>query len=212
MIDEYDWGGGREALVRIGDGPPAVIVALPPFEEANRTRTFAVTVMRALARHGLASVLPDLPGAGESLVSTEKATLAGWRSAFARAAGATGARHGLAIRAGALIDTAASLSSRFHLSPQDGQGLVRELERIRAAGGGEDYAGNVITDPLLASLRSARPTAERVRTVRLVSDKRPADSWIEGSPLWRRAEPDNDRSLAEALADDVAKWVRLCGG
>ncbi len=42
-IDHYDWSGGREALLRFGpDTGPVVILALPLFEEANRTRTFAV--------------------------------------------------------------------------------------------------------------------------------------------------------------------------
>ena len=51
-----------------------------------------------------------------------------------------------------------------------------------------------------------------MRTVRLESDAKPADAKLPGSPLWRRAEPDNDIALAMALADDIAAWIRQCEG
>ena len=64
-IDHYDWSGGREALLRFGpDTGPVVILALPLFEEANRTRTFAVGLLRRLAERGIAGLLPDVPGQG----------------------------------------------------------------------------------------------------------------------------------------------------
>src|SRR3546814_8095624 len=67
MIGRYDWAGGTEAMLRFGpDTGPVVVLALPLFEEANRTRAFAVTMLRALAERGVASVLPDLPGQGRS--------------------------------------------------------------------------------------------------------------------------------------------------
>ena len=50
-IDSYAWSGGREAMLRWGpDGGPVVIAALPLLEEANRTRAFVVTILRALAK------------------------------------------------------------------------------------------------------------------------------------------------------------------
>lgn len=214
MIDEYDWGGGREALMRFGSGNPVVILALPPFEETNRTRSFGVTLLRMLADRGVGGVLPDLPGMGESLVPTRQATLAGWRAAFSQAAKTTGARHGIAIRGGALIDTVALLDSRWHLSPQDGQMLTRELERMRSASDtpGDGYGGNDIGEAMMSALRPAQPASEKVRTVRLATDKRPADRWVDAAPLWRRAEPDNDLELADKLVPDIHKWVRQCGG
>jgi thioredoxin reductase len=40
MIDRYDWAGGSEAMLRFGPATgPIVVLALPLFEEANRTRT-----------------------------------------------------------------------------------------------------------------------------------------------------------------------------
>lgn len=205
MIDWYDWAGGREAMIRLGpDHGPVVIVALPLFEEANRTRTFAMTMMRALAARGVASVLPDLPGTGDSLVATEAATLADWQSALSAAAASVGARASVAIRSGALLDGA--IANRWHLAPQNGAALVRELDRLRAADG--RIAGNRVDPGVIDALSLAAPAA--ARTVRLESDPGPADRTVPGAPLWRRAEPGNDPVLAEALADDIADWVRQC--
>lgn len=204
MIDAYDWAGGREAMIRLGpDTGPVVIVALPLFEEANRTRTFAVTIMRALAERGVGTVLPDLPGTGESPVATGDMRLADLRAAYAAAA--RGAIGSVAIRSGALIDTEADVAGRWHLAPQTGAELVRELERMRD---GDRIAGNLVTAELLADLSLAEPRPARV--VRLEGDPRPAERVVPGAPLWRRAEPDNDHALAETLADDIAEWVRTC--
>jgi len=205
LIDWYDWPGGREAMIRLGpDHGPVVVVVLPLFEEANRTRTFAVTMMRALAVRGVASALPDLPGTGDSLVATEAATLADWQSALSAAAASVGARASVAIRSGALLDGA--IANRWHLAPQNGAALVRELDRLRAADG--RIAGNRVDPGVIDALSLAAPAA--ARTVRLESDPGPADRTVPGAPLWRRAEPGNDPVLAEALADDIADWVRQC--
>lgn len=207
MIDWYDWPGGREAMIRLGpDHGPVVVVVLPLFEEANRTRTFAVTMMRALAVRGVASALPDLPGTGDSLVATEAATLADWQSALSAAATAVGARASVAIRSGALLDGA--IANRWHLAPQNGAALVRELDRLRAADG--RIAGNRVDPGVIDALSLAAPAA--ARTVRLESDPGPADRTVPGAPLWRRAEPGNDPVLADALADDIGDWVRQCAG
>ena len=204
MIDRYDWPGGREAMLRFGPATgPVVVAALPLFEEANRTRTFVVTILRALAERGIASILPDLPGQGDSLVPTEQTSLADMRSAFAAIPGA----YTLALRSGALLD-AGERTARWHLSPQEGPELIRELDRMRQAGGGNDYGGNRLSAKILSQLETATPA--EARTVRLDSDTRFADRKVVGSPLWRRTEPDNDLPLAALLADDIHAWIRAC--
>ncbi|MCW3848401.1 hypothetical protein OF829_14245 [Sphingomonas sp. LB-2] len=206
MIDHYDWPGGREAMMRFGPaGGPVVVAALPLFEEANRTRAFMVTILRGLASRGIASALPDLPGQGESLLPTGAARLAAMRNAFAAVPGA----YTIAIRSGALLDAGAR-KGRWHLAPQPGADLVRELERVRQAGEAEDFAGNIISPEFLVELVGAEPDPARV--VRLESDARPADLTVPGAPQWRRAEPDNDLVLAALLADDIAAWIRACEG
>lgn len=213
MIDGYDWSGGREAMLRFGPAAgPVVVVALPLFEEANRTRAFAVAMLRALAGHGIAGALPDLPGTGESLVPTDALRLADLRDAFAGAVRHVGQpAFSLAIRSGALLDVTAGIAGRWHLAPVTGAELARELERLRQAGEGPEIAGNRVSPELLAELPGAG-IAARARTLRLESDPRPADRKVPGAPIWRRAEPDQDLELATLLAGDVADWLRACGG
>lgn len=230
MNGHYAWAGGTEAWVRHGKaGQPLAIAALPPFEEANRTRALMMRVLMQLTVHGISVALPDLPGTGESLVATEDARLADWQAAYAAAA--REARrdhpeiHGIAIRGGALIDAQADVASRWWLSPQDGPSLHRELGRIAKAAALEDgepivwpptsvtseIAGNNISNNLLAELHGATLTPrDPIRVVRLTGDAASADRYLDGAPLWRRAEPTQDLDLADALADDIADWIARC--
>jgi hypothetical protein len=232
MIGHYDWAGGREAMLRFGpaDGP-VVVAVLPLFEEANRTRAFTVTILRALAARGISGALPDLPGTGESLVPLEAATLADWRAAFATAVTSLGRpAHTLSIRGGALVESEAELAGRWQLTPVTGEELVRELFRARAIaepGVASDFdqlarsakgppvelAGNRISRTLLAELLVAEPRqGGTTRVVRLGKDRRIANRAFDDAPPWRRAEPDNDIVLAQKLADDIIEWLRTCAG
>lgn len=216
-------------MLRFGPATgPVVVAALPLFEEANRTRAFAVTILRALAERGIAGALPDLPGQGESLVPTHQTDLARLRSGFAAAAASLGAPvFSFAIRSGALLDTDAGVGGRHHLSPATGADLRRELIRARQASSREageafdpatldtatepvELAGNLIAPAFLAELATATPSAETVRIIRLETEAKPADAKLPGSPLWRRAEPDNDPAFAQAVADDIAQWIVTC--
>ncbi|MEG8045540.1 hypothetical protein QP175_04545 [Sphingomonas aerolata] len=215
-FDRYDWAGGREAMLRFGpDAGPRVVAVLPLFEEANRTRAFLVAMLRALAGHGIGSILPDLPGTGESVVETRDLRLADLRQAFAALVGTLGAPvYAVTIRSGALVDCDASLAGRWRLAPQSGDDLLRDLNRIRAASTMPDadgYAGNSLSEALLADLRDAVP-CDASRTVRLESDPRPADARYPGAPLWRRSEPGSDATLSDTLAADIAGWIATCGG
>lgn len=232
MIAHYDWSGGREAMWCFGpDDGPVVVTAPPLFEEANRTRAFIVTMLRALAEQGIASALPDLPGTGESRVATEDATIEDWRRAFAQAAACFSddgrTVHVASIRGGALIDRDAMAASRWQFAPAAGDALVREMLRARAVaapgapaldpgdpddkGPPLELAGNRVSRGLLRALHVAeRVQREPLRVVRLESDPAVADRKLPGAPLWRRAEPDNDPALALRLADDLADWVRQC--
>ena len=227
MSEHYDWPGGREAMLRFGPAAgPVVILALPLFEEANRTRTFAVGLLRRLAERGIGGVLPDLPGQNESLVATERAMLAGWRAAYTAAAGAARATHSVTIRGGSLVDHDATVAGRWQLAPAKGEALIRELFRTAQAagepvdialdawndeGGPVTIAGNRIGRPLLRDLNAADCVRDgNVRVVRLDTDPAVADRKVEGAPLWRRSEPGDDPALAATLADDIADWIAAC--
>jgi hypothetical protein len=246
MIDSYTWPGGSEAMLRFGpDHSPVVVVALPLFEEANRTRAFAVTILRLLAQRGIGGALPDMPGQGESLAPLETLTILTMQHAFEHAVAAAGAggRHcyTIGIRSGAMLDALSLVYGRWHLAPQDGPDLLRELARIKGIRPNQpdapgdwwfddaadwpadapdppiEIAGNLISTDLLTELTvktclSHAETHIPLRIVRLEGDPRPADAQFAGAPLWRRIEPDNDPALAALLADDIATWVRACGG
>lgn len=216
-------------MLRFGpDTGPIVVVALPLFEEANRTRAFAVTILRALAERGIAGALPDLPGQGESLLPTQQTDLDKLRAGFAAATAALARPiFTLALRSGALLDSDAAVTGRYHLSPMTGADLRRELVRARQASAREsgepfdpasidtatapvELAGNLIAPALLAELATATPSSQATRTVRLATEAKPADHKLPGSPLWRRAEPDNDPAFAALVADDIAQWIATC--
>ncbi|QDZ09127.1 hypothetical protein FPZ24_09670 [Sphingomonas panacisoli] len=215
-------------MVRFGPASgPVVVLALPLFEEANRTRTFAVGLLRKLADLGIGGVLPDLPGQNDSPVATEHAMLAGWRTAFAACAATTGRPvHSVAIRGGSLVDHDATVVSRWQFAPAKGEALIRELFRTAHAagepveidldawsdeGGPVTIAGNRLSRPLLRDLNAADCVREgNMRVVRLDTDPAVADYKVEGAPLWRRSEPGDDPTLAASLADDIADWIDRC--
>ena len=253
-IDGYDWAGGREAMLRFGpdDGPVAVAI-LPLFEEANRTRAFVVAILRALAARGIGSVLPDLPGQGESVVLLETVSLAQMKAAFAAAVAAIGrdgrACYAIGIRSGTLIDNivlprgrepslgprlrgdtlqgasaghgGAAANRCWHLSPQDGPALLRELSRVKKVESGSGQlgdatapamvAGNLLSPAMVTELAAA-VVGTPDRTVRLATDPAPADRHIDGPPLWRRSEPGTHDQLSQVLAADIADWIAACEG
>ncbi|WP_242186514.1 hypothetical protein [Sphingomonas sp. CARO-RG-8B-R24-01] len=236
MIDEYAWRGGREAMLRFGPGSgPIVVVVLPLFEEANRLRASIVAMCRRLADAGIASLLPDVPGQGESLTPLQDCTLADMRAGLAAAARAAAMTHGpihaVAIRSGALLDTFALPERRWLFAPQPGRDLLRQLRRIDHAATLNTgapvrelpartaqtvtIAGNVIGRTLLDALEAAdglEVPSHGGRVVRLTGDAWAADRHVEGTALWRRSEPDIDLPLVALLADDITAWVVSCAG
>jgi hypothetical protein len=203
----YRAGGRDEWMMRVGSGP--ALLFLPPlFEEMNRTRALLATTMRGLAARGFQCWLPDLPGTGESERALEDIGLQDWREAAEAALEAAGAGASVSLRGGALLDAAAP--ARWRFAPATGASLSRDLARagLMTEGGG----GYAPSQALLGALAAAEPSSgDRVRTIRLATDRGEADLKLEGPPLWRRAEPQNSSELAEAMASDIATWARACG-
>ncbi len=183
-----------------------ILLIEPFFEEANRCRRLIAQMMRALDDAGIGSTIATLPGAGESLSPVDQVRLADWRAAL----GTLRADCVASLRGGALIDDAASAACHWRFAPETGARLVRDLRRTQLTGTSL-YAGNRLSDAFLADLEGASPAPlPRLRTIRLENDAGEADSKVDGSPLWRRAEPGEDSALAQALAADLADWVKLC--
>lgn len=240
-IDSYRWAGGREAMLRFGpENGPVVLLALPLFEEANRTRAFGVSILRALAAQGIGGILPDLPGQGESERPIADLSILDIQSAYDEAVGQVGLNfeaYGIGIRSGALLDALGLLAGRWHLAPQSGVELLAELRRMRQRSTGDtldrdhwwfdgslpedapdppiEIAGNLIGTDLLTDLIVKTPFDEPDiprRVVRFSTDGRDADYKIDGQALWRRTEPSNNITLAHILAADIAEWIASCEG
>jgi hypothetical protein len=219
-----------ELILRHGpDGTAPRVLFVPPlFEEANRMRRTLVLAMRALADLGMASMLPDLPGQNESLVATDAVDIDAWRAALADVVAAEPGPVMIAsIRGGALIDDSAVAAAWWRLAPVAGAPLLRTMLRARVASDREAgvtssiddligeaghkpllLAGNLLSPAMIAGLQDVVPAqTDPLRTVALGD----GPDAVTGSPLWLRAEPDEDAAMASAMAVDIAGWMATCG-
>lgn len=228
MIQSYRWRDGEEAVLSFGEaGWPVLLVLQPLFEEANRARSVLAQSMRLLASEfGIASVLPDLPGTGDSLVPSESARLENWTEAVRSVSEACGACMTLSVRGGTLLDHAAGVQHNWRLAPETGSRLLRDMVRATALTSGSTasvlaeqalreptrLAGTMINPALYTALDQAKPAEVRhLRTVRLGDGAEPADHRADAVPVWRRAEPTSDAALVSLITQDVADWMTQCG-
>ncbi|MGI4732163.1 MAG: hypothetical protein ACRYFW_10480 [Janthinobacterium lividum] len=177
-------------------------------------RRFSVQLMAALAEREVGSLLPDLPGTGESLVDLRRIGAHDWSASLhglARTHPAA-ARQTVAIRGGALLEgnipdrcVTPPLRRRWRLAPITGERLLRDLDRADAIGGAAE-PGWPISPALRAMLRARTPEGD-ARTAGLADSPGEADVRLAGAPLWRLAEPGEDSALVAAAADDIAGWV-----
>ncbi len=217
-FDRYTVSGFEEHMMRIGeaDAPPVLFVP-PLMEEMNRTRALIAAAMHKLAVRGFGCWLPDLPGTGESARPLESVSWDEWREGVAEAADHAAAASGrapivAAIRSGALTDDAAEGAGHWRFAPVSGASVARDMERSGLAGG-VAWAGYAPPIELRERLQDAEPEPlVRLRTLRLASDRGPAEAKVTGPALWRRSEPGTSAALAEALAADLADWARACAG
>jgi hypothetical protein len=221
----YKTNGHQEFCLSFGAGNARQILIIPPLlDEMNRMRRVLVSAMRDLAGRGAGSVLIDLPGCNESMAALQDQDLAGWRKAVAECAGQLGATHVASLRGGALVDDAAPLP-HWRLAPAKGAWLLKTMIRTRIAGEKEagralteaelleqaaagpiELAGNLLGPAVVAQLQSAEPVQLASLTERKLGED------IAGSPLWLRAEPQDDPAFAAAIAADLDRWSASCGG
>ena len=213
-----DDGGPREfALVFNGAtaDAPRLLILPALFDEAHRLRRFTVEVMRGLAAAGIASVLPDLPGTGESLAPLEAQSLASWRAAATAAAAHFAASHVLTIRAAAAL--APEGLPGWHYAPHAPTSQLRQLLRARMLSrreaGVEENSEALLADGRAQGLELAgyRLGPAMINGL-LVEPAPPALPAIPqtmlGAPgLWLRAEPGDDPAQAGALATRIAAAI-----
>jgi hypothetical protein len=205
----------EEIVLRFDRAREPRLLLLPPlFDEHNKTRHQCVEIMRKLDESGVDSFLPDLPGCNESLAPLEIQTLTLWREAAHEAYALFRCSHVLAIRGGALL--APPRTPAFFYAPAQGKPLLRAMLRARTIaareGGREEKAETLLAQgreeglelagwplgaAMIRELEAAEP--EIGPETRLIEQVE-----LGSSPLWLRAEPDDDPPQAEALARIVA--------
>lgn len=218
MSETYAWRGGEELLLRHGEGSPVTLLVLPAlFEEANRMRRFTVSIMRGLAGRGIGTVLPDLPGCGESLRALADVSFDDWQDASSALANqmrtAEGRCLSIAVRGGALLDGFTDHGWRF--APESGDRVLRDMVRATALTSGikasdldarahdepVSLAGNTLSPALYIALKAA---------TLLPDDRRVFPLAENGTRLWRAAEPGDDPALVAAAVDAIVEWVTRC--
>jgi len=223
-VDQYD-----ELCLKAGqEHPKQILLITPLFDEMNRMRRMIVEVMRLLSGNGIGTMLPDLPGWNESLFPQERASLSLWRRAMSLChEQQSNCLHIASFRGGCLIDDLDTSASLWRFSPAKGSSILRTMMRTRIASDKEsgttstmaqlteqvqsnaiNLAGNSIGTEMFTELGDAKSeVAPQARLVRLESDSQNADAKLPGSALWLRAEPDDDKELSIAIADDIATWA-----
>lgn len=214
-----DGGSAEEYALTFDKGRNQRLLIVPAlFDEANRMRRFTVEVMRRLDDAGFDSFLPDLPGSNESLQRLESQTPATWRAAMTSAAGHFGATHVLGIRGGALL-TPEGFPTWLY-APTKAASILRQLIRsriltAREAGASESQEGLMktgLTEGLeLSGFRLGAAFLSEFQTLTPPAGASEiTQDTIGGGGLWLRAEPDEDRQQADALAAVLA--TEIIGG
>ena len=222
----YSVAGRDEFCLSFGGDSARRILIIPPlFDEMNRMRRVLVSAMRDLAGRGVSNLLIDLPGCHESLSPLVEQSLDRWRDAVAAYATQLSVTHIASIRGGVLIDDSHLDLPHWRLASVKGASLLKTMIRTRIAG--EKEAGNSVNEAELVMLAKTAPIelagnmlgsdmvaqlaiAEPVALANLVARKLGED--IVGSPLWLRAEPQDDAEFAAAIAADLDRWSASCGG
>lgn len=212
-------GGSPEMALGFDRGRPWRLLIVPAlFDEANKLRRFTVEVMRRLDAAGIDVFLPDLPGTNESLAPLEGETPESWRAAMAAAAAHFSVTHMLAIRGGALV--APDGLPGWRHAPVKGAVILRQMFRARILASRE--AGREETQEGLAALGEAEGLElsgyrlspqfldqfVSLQALPAVGVSEIDQDMLGGPGLWLRAEPDEDRSQADALAAIVALGIK----
>lgn len=222
----YSVAGQNEFCLSFGESSHRRLLIIPPlFDEMNRMRRVCTSAMRALAARDVSSVLIDLPGCNESLAPQERQSLLSWQSAANACADQLSVTHIASIRGGALVDGIRPDLPHWRLAPVKGASLLKTMIRTRIAGEKEagitvteaqlmeqaatdiiELAGNRLGPAMVAQLAVAQPAMLTHLTERKLGED------IAGSPLWLRAEPQDDAAFAAAIAEDLDRWSASCAG
>lgn len=212
-------GEAQEYALTFDQGRRDRVLVIPAlFDEANKLRRLTVETMRRLDAAGIDCFLPDLPGTNESQAQLAQQTLAGWTGAMLAAANHFRAGRVLAIRGGALV--LPKVIPGWVYAPVKGASLLRQMLRARIIAareaGREETQDSLIAHGLAHGLELGGYTLGAGLLGELQDAIAPSRTGLEtidqetigGSPLWLRAEPDEDRTQADALAAFVTMGIK----
>ena len=143
------------------------VLLVPPFaEEMNKSRALFSDVAQALAARGVATLLPDLYGTGDSEGEFRDANAAVWRTDLERCI-AWSAEQGwpvtsmLAVRLGSILGAAAARSAGLNLRATvlwqpvlDGKRFLGQFMRLRVAASMMSDTGKETAEQLRAAMSS----------------------------------------------------------
>lgn len=210
-------GSAEEYALAFDKGRAHRLLILPAlFDEANRMRRLTVEVMRRLDGAGIDSLLPDLPGCNESRQPLDDQTPTHWRNAMAAAASHFHATHVLGIRGGALLVPNGLPGWRY--AAVKAASILRQLLRsriiaARERGVDENQEGllaiGLSEGIALSGFRLGATFLQEFQALEPQAGLTEIDQgMIGGSGLWLRAEPDEDREQADALAAVLAIGIK----
>jgi exosortase A-associated hydrolase 1 len=208
-----------DSASHIANGPRLLIIPAL-LDEGHRLRRFTVELMRRLAAAGIASVLPDLPGTGDSLSPLEAQNLASWRTAAAAAATHFAASHVLTIRAAATLAPAGLPG--WHYAPHTPASQLRQLLRARILArreaGLEENTEALLAEGGKLGLELAGYRLGPAMIDALLAEAGPGhlpailQTTLGGRGLWLRAEPGEDPAQADTMACFIAAALKACPG
>lgn len=185
LVCDGRFARGARALLWVlppeGQSCRAAVVCVQPFaEEANLSRRLIVSQARRLAKRGIAVVIPDLFGTGDSAGEFEQATLAQWKDDIATALSLAAARLALkpllwGVRFGALLaahcaaDGRAAALLTWHPIKDGGQPVAqyRRLAKLRGLKQASVSAAPKESMPAGATLSFESATQEQAACIEL---------------------------------------------
>jgi exosortase A-associated hydrolase 2 len=142
------------------------VLIVPPFaEEMNKSRALFTDVAEALAARGVATLLPDLYGTGDSEGEFRDADAALWRTDLERSIAWSAAQGWpvtsmLAVRLGSILGAAAARSAGLRLGATvlwqpvlDGKRFLGQFLRLRVAASMMSDTGKESVEQLRAAMR-----------------------------------------------------------
>jgi len=216
------------AIVRGPADGPVVLLVPPLFEEMNRCRRLLADLGRALAARGIATVLPDLPGTGDSAAAAPVASWSMAIGALTASLALSRPTYVFVVRGGALLTGGVGATGIYRFAPvSSGAVLMREMMRAQAIADQERTGGRVSVSgyeaelakgnagrligyevtPDIAAELAALTLPSATSSCRTADLKSGGDAVFEGPPVWRQADPAPTHALADALAADIAAWI-----